>query len=131
MAKVLIIDDDEMHLVMVRQVLDSESMTFLSTADGPHGIKLYAEHRPDLVLLDMGLPSMSGIDVLREIKKIDALAKVIVVTGYGSTDVAKAAERSGAYGFIQKPVDMKTFVGIIYSALGLDPDSAGYKPQGS
>jgi DNA-binding NtrC family response regulator len=122
MPKVLIIDDDEMHLVMVRQILDSESMTFFSTADGPHGIKLFSEHRPDLVLLDMGLPSMSGIDVLKEIKKLDANAKVIVVTGYGSSDVAKAAERFGAYGFIQKPVDMKTFVAVINQALGVDPN---------
>jgi DNA-binding NtrC family response regulator len=117
--KVLIIDDDEMHLVLVRQILDSEECSVLSTADGPHGITLFKDHRPDLVLLDLGLPSMNGIDVLKEIRKIDRGAKVIVVTGYASAETAHIAERHGAMEVVQKPVDLMTFLEKIRRVLNL------------
>ena len=119
MKKVLIIDDDEMHLVLVRQILDREECTVLSTADGPHGITLYRDHRPDLVLLDLGLPSMNGIDVLKEIRKIDRNAKVIVVTGYASRETVNIPERHGAIEVLQKPIEFRTFLEKIRRALGL------------
>ena len=119
MKKILIIDDDEMHLVLVRQILDSEGCTVLSTADGPHGITLFRDHRPDLVLLDLGLPSMNGIDVLKEIRKIDRGAKVIVVTGYASTETVNIAERHGAIEVLQKPIEFKEFLEKIRRALNL------------
>ena len=119
MKKVLIIDDDEMHLVLVRQILDAEECAVLSTADGPHGITLFKEHRPDLVLLDLGLPSMNGIDVLKEIRKVDRGAKVIVVTGYASTETANIAERNGAMEVMQKPIEFKSFLEKIRRALDL------------
>ncbi|HUI64341.1 MAG TPA: response regulator [Bacteroidota bacterium] len=110
-------DDDEMHLALIRQVLGTESIAMLSTADGPRGLTLFAEHRPDLVLLDLGLPSMNGLDVLKEIRKIDANAKVMVVTGYASGETISLAEKSGALEVIQKPIDLKTFLSKIHHAL--------------
>jgi len=107
MPKVLIIDDDEVLLRLLIITLTEEGYDVLSTADGPQGVILYKEHRPGVVLLDLGLPSMSGIEVLKEIKEFDNKAKVIVVTGYGSVESAVLAIQYGAADYVEKPVDVE------------------------
>lgn len=117
MHKILIVDDDEMQLVALRTTLASEGYTVYSTADGPQGITIFRDQRPDLVLLDIGLPSMSGIEVLEELRRIDAQAKVIVITGYGSVESAVLAIRSGACDYLQKPYDVDVLLKKIENAL--------------
>ncbi len=107
MPKVLIIDDDEVLLRLLIITFTEEGYDVLSTADGPQGVILYKEHRPSVVLLDLGLPSMSGIEVLKEIKEFDNRAKVIVVTGYGSVESAVLAIQYGAADYVEKPVDVE------------------------
>lgn len=103
--RVLLIDDDEMLLNTLQELLHREGYQVLSTADGPQGITIYKERHPDLVLLDLGLPSMNGLEVLRKIREIDAEAKVIVITGNDSKEAAEVALRSGALTYLIKPVD--------------------------
>ena len=91
--------------------------TVLTTADGPQGIAIFKNSKPDLVLLDLGLPSMSGIDVLREIRRIDPRAKVIVVTGYSSVESTVHSMQAGAYDYIQKPFNVQMLLNKISSAL--------------
>jgi len=102
MQKVLLIDDDEMVLMAMRKALEGEGYEVLSTADGPQGITIYKEQHPDVVLLDTGLPSMSGLDVLREIRSFDSKARVIVVSGYGASQSVSLAVRYGAWDFVEK-----------------------------
>jgi len=103
MNKVLIIDDDEFMLNVLTRQLQGDGYTLLSTADGPHGIELYKKEKPDIVLLDIGLPSISGIEVLKQIKQFDADAKVIMITGYPSSVMKEAALSNGAYAYYEKP----------------------------
>jgi len=117
MQKILIIDDDEMQLRLQRILLVDEGYTVHTTADGPQGITIFKKHKFDLVLLDLGLPSMSGIEVLKEIRRLDSKAKVIVVTGYPSVESTVLAMRAGAYDYIQKPVDVKLMLKKIATAL--------------
>lgn len=117
MQRILIIDDDEVQLRLQRILLMEEGYTVSTTADGPQGIAIFRRHRFDLVLLDLGLPSMSGIEVLKEIRRIDPRAKVIVVTGYPSVESTVLAMRSGAFDYIQKPVDVKVLLRKISAAL--------------
>ncbi len=105
MARILVIEDDEMMLALLRHILGEDGHEVFPTADGPRGILLYQEHRPDVVLLDLALPSMNGLEVLRTIKDFDAKARVIVVTGYGSDESAEVAFRYGALDFVQKPFE--------------------------
>lgn len=119
MSRILIVDDDEMQLAALRTTLASEGHIVSTTADGPQGIMIYKEQHPDLVLLDIGLPTMSGIEVLKEIKRHDETAKVIVVTGYGSIESAVLAIRSGASDYLQKPYDVKVLLKKIDTALNL------------
>ena len=105
MNKALVIDDDEMDLELLRLLLTKEGYEVLTTADGPQGVLLYKEHRPAFVFLDLGLPSMSGIEVLKEIRAQDPRAKVILITGYGSVKSAVEAMKHGALDFIEKTWD--------------------------
>jgi DNA-binding response OmpR family regulator len=122
MPKILIVEDDEMQLKILSVTLVEEGYDLFTTADGPQGISIYKNQQPDLVLLDIGLPSMSGIEVLREIKKINNKAKVIVVTGYGSVESAVAAIRFGAWDYVQKPFDVRMLLKKIESALHVKID---------
>jgi DNA-binding response OmpR family regulator len=122
MHKILIIDDDEVLLHMLTITLREEGYDVLSTADGPQGIVLYRNHLPALVLLDLGLPSMSGIEVLAEIRRSDDKAKVIVVTGYGSVESAVVAIRYGAWDYVQKPIDIDVLLRKMETALDVAED---------
>src|SRR5712692_8047311 len=99
MGKILIIDDDEMLLEALRKLLSDSSHRVVATADGPQGIELYKNEHPDVVLLDLALPTMSSIKVLNEIRRYDIKAKVIVFTGYESVETAVLALRHGAVGY--------------------------------
>ena len=120
MPKVLVIDDDEMVLALVQHILNLEGFETLTTADGPQGLALFKERRPDIVLLDLALPGMNGLEVLRRIRQIDQNAKVIVVTGSGSDESAQVATQYGAIDFVRKPVDYAEFVKRIRAALPED-----------
>ncbi len=119
MPKILIIDDDEMQLQLQRTFLSDLGYTVFSTADGPQGVLLYKTHHPDLVLLDIGLPSVSGIEVLKEIRQLDRWAKIIVITGYASVESAVLAIREGAWDYVRKPFDINALVKKIESALAM------------
>ncbi|MEW5798530.1 MAG: response regulator [Bacteroidota bacterium] len=106
MEKILVIDDDEMDLQMLSVLCTSVGYEVIKTADGPQGLDLYKQHMPALVFLDLGLPSQNGMDVLRDIKQLDANSKVVLITGYGSEKVAKDAFDLGALDFIEKTWDV-------------------------
>ena len=116
MGTILLIDDDEMILETMQVLLSESGYRIIATADGPRGIELYKTERPDLVLLDLGLPSMSGVEVLNEIRRHDAAAKVIVITGYGSVETAVLTLRSGALDFFEKGTDIQDLLRKIESA---------------
>lgn len=117
MNKALVIDDDELDLELLRILLSKEGYDVLTTADGPQGITLYKEHHPAFVFLDLGLPTMNGIEVLKEIRSFDEKAKVILITGYGSIESAVAAMRYGALNFVEKTWDAGEMLYKIQSIL--------------
>lgn len=102
MKTILIVDDDESYLELLSLLLTKEGYRVLTAVDGPQGVAVYQEHHPDLVFLDLSLPSMNGIQVLREIRHIDSKAKIIVITGFGSVESAVTAMQSGAVDFVEK-----------------------------
>ena len=122
MPKVLVIDDDEITLTLIQNILQDEGCEVFSTADGPQGITIFKRQKPDLVLLDLGLPSMNGLEVLRKIRALDGEAKVIVVTGYSSVESAEVAQRYGAFDYVKKPANYSDFLSRIRTALGIKPE---------
>lgn len=114
--KILVIDDDELHLALMQNILHGEGYEVITTTDGASGIAAYKEHSPGLVLLDLGLVGMQGIEVLKELRKIDAGARIMIVTGHGSLESAEAF-RFGAIDYLRKPYDIPDFLGRVRNAL--------------
>jgi len=106
-----------MDLELLKIILSKEGYSVISTADGPQGIVLYQHHRPELVFLDLGLPSMSGIEVLKEIRAFDASAQVILITGYGSEGSEQAARQLGAIEYIEKSWNIESMIDRISTAV--------------
>ncbi|MBI4427798.1 MAG: response regulator [Ignavibacteriales bacterium] len=117
MNTILVIDDDEMDLQLMNLFFTREGFQVVKTADGPQGVDLYKKLHPSFVFLDLGLPSMNGLDVLREIRGIDEEARVIVITGYGSEKLSTEAIRLGALGFVEKTWDIGSMMYEIKTAL--------------
>ncbi len=117
MNTALIIDDDELDLELYTILLGDEGFEVRTTADGPQGITLYQVHHPSVVFLDLGLPSLGGIEVLRHIRAYDPEAKVIIVTGYASAETAVAALKAGALDVIEKSGDVQEMLKRIRTAL--------------
>ena len=107
MIKILIIDDDKIIRERLKSILDLEDYRSIIADDGQSGLKLFKEKKPDIVLLDIKLPGMSGIEVLKELKKISKDVEVIIITGHGNVDSAIQSLNEGAFGYIQKPIEMK------------------------
>jgi len=104
MSKVLIIDDEESTRKILGMYLRSKDYEVLTAADGQEGIEVFQKERPPIVLTDIKMPSMDGIEVLERIKQSAPETEVIVVTGHGDMDLAIKALQLDASDFITKPV---------------------------
>ena len=101
---VLIIDDEEPTLEMFSLMLEAYGYKVLSARDGEEGLEIFGARRPDIVLTDIKMPGLDGIEVLRRIKERDPRAEVIVITGHGDMDLAIRALNLDATDFINKPI---------------------------
>ena len=104
MAKILIIDDEESIRLLLRISLTHKGYEVITAEDGEKGVEMFEQERPTLVLTDIKMPGMDGIEVLRRIKKIDPETEVIVITGHGDMDSAIQSLQLNASDFIVKPV---------------------------
>jgi YesN/AraC family two-component response regulator len=104
MKKLLIIDDERACLDMLEISLAREGYRVIKAENGHEGLKILEEQAPKLVLTDIKMPGIDGIEVLKRVKAIDQEAEVIVVTGHGDMDSAVAALQHGASDFITKPI---------------------------
>ena len=114
---VVVIDDEESIREGCRQVLESEGYRALVANDGAQGIRLVEENRPKLVLLDLRMPNVGGIDVLERLPRIDPRIVPIVITGYGTVDSAVASMKLGAFDFIAKPFNMDQLLEVVTRGL--------------
>ncbi|MCK4389572.1 MAG: response regulator [Desulfobacterales bacterium] len=114
---ILVVDDEEMILAVFQRLLSKEQYTVLTASNGKKALEVVAEKSPDLVMLDLKLPDMSGIDVLRRIKRINENIEVIIITGYGTMKTARAAMRLGAYDYVTKPFDNNYITALIEDVL--------------
>jgi len=105
MAKILIIDDEVVFARSVAHFLSKNGHECSSLSSAEEGLRSIERERPDLILLDIKLAGMSGLEALRRIVSFDPSAIVIIMTAYSSVESAVAAMKDGAYDYIQKPID--------------------------
>lgn len=112
-ASVLVIDDDETTLYILKDLLELSGFQVVTTTDGREGISLFRDRHSDLVISDIRMPHMDGLEVLRKIREIDETVSVILVTGHGDLDYALRAIRRGAYDFLLKPINVEILVNTV------------------
>jgi two-component system nitrogen regulation response regulator NtrX len=118
-ATILTVDDEPQILQTVGGILSDEGFEVITAGDGETALRLVREEVPDLVLLDISLPGLDGLEVLTEIKRQHPLLPVIMISAYGSVENAVKATRLGAYDFIEKPPHADKIVLSVRNALEL------------
>ena len=117
MDKILIVDDDADMQLVLSGILKQEGYEVIVAGDGMQALEKAGTCMPEMVLLDVMLPGMNGIDVLEEIKKINKDCLVMMLTGYGDIKDAVRAMKSGAFDYISKPIDDNDLVYHVREAL--------------
>ncbi|MFZ2632245.1 MAG: sigma-54 dependent transcriptional regulator [Desulfosalsimonadaceae bacterium] len=114
---ILIVDDEESILKSLSGILSDEGFEILTASNGYEGLKTLEAASPDLVLLDIWMPGIDGIDTLKEIKKNFPATQVIMITGHGTFETAVSATKIGAFDFIEKPLSIDKVIVAINNAL--------------
>jgi two-component system nitrogen regulation response regulator GlnG len=117
MDKLLLIDDDQDMLYSFRRTFDSPEIELATASSGEEGLKLIPRFKPDLVLMDVRMGGISGMETLRRIRQADAKLPVIMTTAYGTTQTAIEAMKLGAYDYLLKPFDVPKLKQVIFGAL--------------
>ena len=119
MNTILVVDDEPAILTAVRDILQDEKYRVFLAEDGIVGLEILETERVDLVILDVRLPRMGGMDVLREIRRRKPETEVLVVSGHGSIDMAVQAVRLGAFDFIEKPLSIDRLLTAVRNGLSM------------
>jgi two-component system response regulator (stage 0 sporulation protein F) len=104
--KVLIVDDQNGIRILLMEVFSSEGYMTFQAPNGKIALEIVRAESPDLVLLDMKIPGMDGLEILKHIKEADSEIKVIMMTAYGELDMIKEATELGALMHFTKPFDI-------------------------
>ncbi len=121
MNRILVIDDDDQLRISFCKLLKEEKYAVVGAASGEAGIEIVRDESLDLVILDMRLPGMNGIETFKQIKQIDTKLPVIIVTAFGTTAIAIEATKMGAYDYVLKPFEVPEMLSLIKQAI-----EAGY-----
>jgi len=116
-ARILVIDDNRDVVDILVTFLRGEGYGMLGALTSDEGLKLVSVSRPDLVLLDILMPGMNGIEVLKRIRSINPTTKVIIVTGNADFRLAREALELGAVAYVDKPFDLADLKRMVALAL--------------
>ncbi len=105
MTKVLVIDDEKIIRERLKKLLELDDYETFTAGDGEEGLKIFNEEKPEIALVDIKMPGMDGIEVLRKIREDTEETQVILITGHGGVETAIQALKEGAFGYIQKPIE--------------------------
>jgi len=114
--KVLIVDDEERFRITLRKLLAARGVEAQASGSAEEALAELAEKPYDVILLDVRMPGMNGIEALSEIKKLDRNLEVIILTGHASVDVAVEIMRGGGYEYLLKPCPIEELMDKIDSA---------------
>ena len=117
MAKVLVVDDSSLSRRITRRILEEAGHVVAEAADGLTALERYALDRPDVVLLDVTMTEMDGLEVLRQLRAMDADARVVMATADVQASTRTLAEAGGAVGFVCKPLAADTILRAVDAAL--------------
>lgn len=114
---ILVIDDEKDVCDSFQDTLPEEGYGVVTALNGEDALALVKKERPDVVLLDIRMPGLDGIEVLEKIKKIDKNIAVVMITGYGDLKTARKAMRLGAFDYVTKPFNLDFIKAVLRDAL--------------
>ncbi|MFC1812923.1 sigma-54-dependent transcriptional regulator [Thermodesulfobacteriota bacterium] len=114
---ILIVDDEPSIIQTLDGILSDEGFDVLTASNGYEALKIIDADSPDLILLDIWMPGIDGIETLKEIKKDNPFIQVIMITGHGTIETAVKATKLGAFDFIEKPLSIDKIIVAISNAL--------------
>ncbi len=122
--RVLVVDDEPDIRSLIVRVLEADRFVVTSTGDGREALALINKQNFDLIVTDVRMPHVSGIDVLRAVKKVSPSTEVVIITGFGTIEAAEEAVRLGAYDYLSKPLpNIKDVVRIAKQAIDKEASS--------
>ena len=128
--KILVVDDEDRVRESIRETLSDEGYRVIEAADGTKVLGIIKSERPDLVLLDIWMPEVDGIGLLKDIKKQEPDLNVIMISGHGNIHTAVTATKLGAFDFMEKPLSLDGLLLTVQRALGESSgDGADAKPK--
>jgi two-component system, NtrC family, response regulator len=119
METLLVVDDEKNYLLVLKELLVEEGYEVLTAQSATGALEILAETDPDLVLTDMKMPGMSGLELLERVKQKDPQMPVIMMTAFGTVEKAVEAMRKGTYDYITKPFDNELLKKTVATALTL------------
>ena len=114
--KVLLVDDEEAFVNTLAQRLKMRELNVETVYDGEQALAQVKSKEPDVMVLDLKMPGLHGMDVLREIRKSHPNMQVIILTGHGTEKDEEEARRLGGFDFLRKPADIEKLIGKIKEA---------------
>jgi len=119
---VLIVEDNELNMKLFNDLLEAKGYNVIQTRNGLHALDLAKEHRPDLILMDIQLPEVSGLEVTKWIKEDDAISSipVIAVTAFAMKGDEERIRQGGCEAYISKPISVSSFIQTIQHYIGDD-----------
>ena len=118
MSRILVVDDSGLARRRVRGILEGAGHEVLEAEDGMSALERYFVAKPDLVVLDLVMKGMYGLDVLKKLREMDPAARVIVVSADVQTSSHELVEQAGAAGFLTKPIDADDVLALVSVTLG-------------
>ncbi len=117
--KVLIVEDNDLNMKLFHDLLEAQGYDTLQTKDGMEALKLAREHTPDLILMDIQLPEVSGLEVTKWLKEDESLRSipVIAVTAFAMKGDEEKIRRGGCEAYISKPISVPQFLQTVQSYL--------------
>lgn len=117
MAKILIIDDERSIRNTLKEILEFEGYTIVLAENGKQGLQLAKDSNFDLIFSDIKMPEMDGIEVLNALKQAEVESPIVMISGHGNIETAVECIRSGAFDFIEKPIDLNRLLVTVKNAL--------------
>ncbi len=117
MAEILVIDDDPGFRKLIRMMLEGEGHAVQAASDGEEGVSFFAQHRPDLVITDMIMPNVDGVETIGLLRGLDSTVPIIAVSG-GSADVLRLAKEGGAVVTLAKPLNTPALLSALIDVIG-------------
>ena len=115
MKKILVVEDNEDNMLLVRFMLEKNGYEVIEARDGAEGVALAVQEKPDLVIMDIQLPDINGLEATKRIRasEADAEIPIVALTSYAMAGDREKALAAGCTGYIEKPIDPDTFIAEI------------------